>query len=198
MRVAKHTTPPASLNIKKMVDYYGARKFKQDKKTGVWAYMGQLYSDSGKRLPHDPEFLVKNGYTLVKEMADIITQRPKEETKTCHSCAFNKLSAADRFCKNCGTKVHTPEVILQDDTLIKFLQNLDGENPFALLREFQPRDERAPSPRDFMTREDVEAIIQESNLGGSLPSVPGEMSVVGRPKLDIKVNPYASVEFTRG
>lgn len=191
----RHTTPPQSLDPQNMVNYPNHQVFKQEGKTAVIAYMGQLYSVMGRKLPHDPEFLSKGNYTMVPEMANIILQRVERESKTCPSCGFTKLMANAKFCSTCGHQQESTTEIVKDDRLISMLKNLNPDNPFLLANGLQQRDSRAPTPDDFMTKEDVQRIISESFQELKfVQGVPGEGAVSANPSLD--TNPFADVQYT--
>lgn len=178
--------------------YPGHQFYKQDTKRGVIAFMGQLYSDTGRKLPHDPKYLAQNRYTLTKEMANVFLNKPQKETKTC--CAAqcgSKLKMNDRFCSSCGTSQPVIQAVAGDDVIVQFLQNIDPENPFALIDICRDRDISKAKPSDFMTKADVERIVQDTFITKGVTSpmaVPGEGSVPINAQY--KANPFAEVTYS--
>lgn len=190
----KFNRPPDSLNTQKLQDYPGHQRFKQEGKSGVIAFMGQLYSETGRKLAHDPQVLAQGNFTMMPEMANIILQKVEKETKTCHSCGYTRLMSNAKFCSTCGAEQKTATVVASDDKLVQMLKSLNPDNPFHLANTMQPRDSRAPSPEDFMTREDVQRIIEDAFEGRtSFEGVPGEGPVQAKP--NITTNPYAKVNY---
>lgn len=193
----KFVTPPPHLDMQKIQDYPGHQRFQVKGKSGVVAFMGQLYSDAGRKLPHDPDYLHKNNYTMTPEMANIILQKVTKETKTCcnGSCNYNRLPVNAKFCTECGTIQALNLEVAKDDKLIKMLKTLDPDNPFAIANALEPRETSKAKPADFFTREDIETIVSDTITSklGAQSAVMGEAPVAVAPKFGAKN--FGTVEF---
>lgn len=184
--IPKFVTPPQFLNMQEIQNYPGHQRFQVKGKSGVIAFMGQLYSDSGRKLPHDPDYLHKNNYTMTPEMANIILQKVTKETKTCcnATCNYNKLPVNAKFCTECGTVQTLNLEVAKDDKLIQLLKNLDPSNPFAVANALEEREVSRSKPSDFFTCKDIENIVAQevtSKLGAQA-GVTGEAPVALSPK----------------
>lgn len=189
----KFVTAPPRLDMQKMQDYPGHQIFKEDGKNTVVAFMGQLYSIAGTKLPHDPKELVRRGFTMTKEMANVFLNKVERETKTCQ-CGL-KIPMSHKFCSSCGFQQPVLEAASNDDMLVKVLQAIDPSNPFALVDTLKEREVSRARPEDFVTKADLERDIQ-ATLGrlGAQIAVPGEAAVA--PKPVFSANPFAQVEYS--
>lgn len=194
----RFVTPPSHLNMQKIQDYPGHQRFQIKGRSGVVAFMGQLYSDAGRKLPHDPDYLAKHNYTMTPEMANIILQKVTKEMKTCcnASCNYNKLSVNAKFCSECGTVQTLNLEVAKDDKLIQMLKNLDPENPFAVANALEQREVSRAKPADFFTKEDVQQIVAAEVTAklGMQAAVTGEAAVAVAPKFGAK--PFGTVEYS--
>lgn len=195
--MAESSLPPDSIDMNNMHLYRNHRLFKEDGKNGVIAYKGQFYGFSGRKLPHDPVYLRKHNFTMTKEMADILLQKAESEFKDCTSgCGYKKLPTNAKFCVACGAAQIKLVTETEGDMLVKILQNIDPENPFALADVLVERDMSKADPRTFMNESHIKDIIdREFTARGlvNMSAVPGEAAVPLKPQYSAK--PFADVTY---
>lgn len=198
-----HQTPPQSLNVQrgKLKDYPTHQRFQLKGMNAVICYIGQFYDGAtGVRLKHDIDWLKKNRYTVMKEMAPFILKKVEQSHKTCAGCNYSRLPSNASFCSACGAQQGKLSMVnAADDRLAQMLKMVDPENPFGILNEMDlidnPRPQSRAKPSDFLTKEDIADDIAESMGALSfVAGVPGEKAVAASPKFNI--NPFATVDFS--
>lgn len=126
----------------------GTMMFNQEKSNTLVVLNGLPYSENGKALPNDLEWLRINHYCLSEEaVRALVPPKEKVQHKNCTDCG-SELPLKAGYCMMCGTaqRVWTPGSGGLGEDIAKFINS--APNPLGAVLALQNPLGPAPAPRE--------------------------------------------------